>query len=88
MKEAGSPEKAFEIYRLWWLIEHGFSLSDLIEALGRLQYNDPEDSNRITTPIRELFEEWESDIGFGGGSLWHCYREFLGYEYQKVARCD
>ena len=86
MKEAGSPEKAYEMYRLWWMIEHGFTLTDLMQELGQLQYSDPEDSDRITTPVRELFAEWESDVGFGSGSVWPCYNEFLDCEYKEAEK--
>ena len=50
----------YQKHQLEWMISHGFSLQDLMEALTRLQYSDPEDSEKISTPVRELFDEWQS----------------------------
>ena len=49
----------YQKYQLEWMIAHGYSLQDLMQALTEHQYDDPEDSDRISTPINELFAEWE-----------------------------
>ncbi len=59
----------YQKYQLEWMISHGFSLQDLIAELTKLQYDDPEDSDRISTSVLELFNEWETDIGFGS-EIW------------------
>lgn len=56
-------------YQLQWMIDHDCSLQDLISELTGLQYGDPEDSNRISTPVSELFDDWEHNRGFDG-MLW------------------
>ena len=55
----------YEKFQLQWMIDHGHSLSELMQELQDLQYDDPEDSDRISTPITELFRNWEMDRGFG-----------------------
>lgn len=65
----------YERFQLQWMIDHGYSLSDLMRELQALQYDDPEDSDRISTPITELFEEWEQDVGFGS-EIWPCEAEW------------
>lgn len=55
---------AYEKYQLQWMIDHGYSLQDLMRGLTKFQYDDSEDSGRISTPISELFSEWELDRGF------------------------
>ena len=57
------------------MIKHNYSLNDLIRELQDMQYEDPEDSDRISTPITELFEDWENDRGFED-EIWACKEEF------------
>ena len=45
--------------------EHGIFIESNRTELRALQYDDPEDSDRISTPTTKLFCEWESDRGFG-----------------------
>ena len=49
-----------------------------------LQYDDPEDSDRISTPIQELFQEWEQDRGFGS-EIWPCEAEWAECEGKDSA---
>lgn len=65
----------YEKYQLEWLIAHGYSLANLMQALTEYQYDDPEDSDRISTPISELFAEWEQDVGFGS-EIYACEAEW------------
>lgn len=51
----------YEKFQLQWMLDHGHSLRELMEELQSLQYDDPEDSDRISTPIQELFQ------GMGAG---------------------
>ena len=69
----------YERFQLQWMIDHGHSLRELMEELQSLQYDDPEDSDRISTPVKELFEEWEQDRGFGS-EIWPCEDEYKDYE--------
>ena len=39
----------YEKFRLQWMLDHGHSLRELMEELQSLQYDDPEDSDRIST---------------------------------------
>lgn len=65
----------YQKYQLQWMIDHGYSLQDLMRGLTEFQYDDPEDSDRISTPISELFNEWEFDRGFGS-EIWACEGEW------------
>ena len=65
----------YEYYKLAWMIAHGYTLSGLMRELTDMQFEDPEDSDRITTPINELFEEWEAERGFGS-EIWPCKAEW------------
>ncbi len=72
----------YEEYQLQWMINHGYSIQDLINALTYMQYDDPEDSDRISTPINELFDEWENDVGFNS-EIWVCEKEWNQYEAKQ-----
>lgn len=73
----------YEKFQLQWMIDHEHSLRELMEELQSLQYEDPEDSDRISTPITELFAEWEAERGFGS-EIWPCEAEYESRE--KVER--
>lgn len=73
----------YETFQLQWMIDREHSLRELMEELQRLQYEDPEDSDRISTPITELFAEWEAERGFGS-EIWPCEAEYESRE--KVER--
>lgn len=68
-------EHSYQSFKLRWMLDHGYTLSDLMRELQEFQYSDPEDSDRISTPVTELFEEWEQDRGFGG-EIWPCEAEY------------
>lgn len=71
----------YQKYQLQWMIDHDYSLDDLMSELSGMQYEDPEDSDRIATPIDELFDEWQTDIGFGS-EIWACEEEWQECEGQ------
>lgn len=73
----------YEKFQLQWMIDREHSLRELMEELQSLQYEDPEDSDRISTPITELFAEWEAERGFGS-EIWPCEAEYESHE--KVER--
>lgn len=84
-EQGGTPTEAmdpYHKYQLEWMIAHSFSLQDLIQALTDYQYNDPEDSDRISTPINELFAEWEQEIGFDS-EIWACKAEWQDCENEE-----
>lgn len=73
----------YEKFQLQWMIDREHSLRELMEELQSLQYEDPEDSDRISTPITELFAEWEAERGFGS-EIWPREAEYESRE--KVER--
>ena len=65
--------KAYEEFRLQWLIDHGFTLADLIKELDVLQQEMP------SLTVSALFEDWEYGYGFDS-EIWPCFEEWLEYE--------
>ena len=66
---------AYEKYKLDWLMNHGYTLTDLINELDVVK-EDEEDNDSIGL----LFSFWEDNCGFGS-EIWVCYQEFINNEY-------
>lgn len=63
---------SYQKYKLQWLIDHNYSLDDLIQELE--DYINQE-SFDIKINLSKAFEEWESDIGFKS-EIYACEEEF------------
>lgn len=74
--------KAYEIFKLQWMINHGFSLSDLMESMDIMVHEEISASG-VRTSMQSLFEDWEFGVGFAYGQVWPCFEEFLQNEYQE-----
>ncbi len=68
----------YERFKLTWMLDHGFTLSDLIHELGQLR--EGSDPNRS---MEALFADWEFECGFGS-QIWPCFDEFLECEYREI----
>lgn len=76
--------KAYEFYRLNWMLEHGYGIGSLFSSIS--EYADGEDCDDIISSkhaVSALFERWEQEEGFSG-ELWACYAEFISAEYQDI----
>lgn len=62
-------KQTYEQYQLQWMIDHGFSLKDLMESMDRYFMNDGDS-------IQELFKDWKYNCGFGG-MLYACKDEAI-----------
>lgn len=72
-----TKEFNFEQFKLQWMINHNFTLLDLIKELEILSEDCPYAS------LMELFEEWECNRGFSP-MIWPCYDEWLEIEGKEV----
>ena len=61
----------YQKFQLQWMIDHSYSLDDLMKELDRCQMDWAEGKE----PVSEIFKSWELDIGFGG-SIWPCEKEW------------
>lgn len=68
----------YEKYQLQWMIDHDYSLDDLIKSI--FEYGVDCQGDYAMEP--ELFWQWEKDSGFGG-KIWVCYAEWLENEGRK-----
>ena len=74
MAKMSRRKRAYEAYKLDWMIQHGHTLADLIKEVGEYMEEMAED-------IVCSFDMWEFECGFNG-EIWACYEEFCENEYQ------
>lgn len=70
--------KAFERFKLQWMIDHGYTLADLVECMEIMIHEDA--ISGLRTNLSNLFDRWEFGVGFADGSVWPCYEEYLQYD--------
>lgn len=71
-KGGRAPLTGYERFQLQWMMDHGYSLKALMDAIHEF-WSDPCVPNDT---IPELFREWEQDVGFGS-EIWPCEAEYL-----------
>ena len=79
MLDLHDPKQAYEIFRLQWMIDHGYGILDFIKNLETMIEEDQNEFG-VGTGLESLFQDWEFCIGFDG-SIWPCYEEFLEHDY-------
>lgn len=76
--EKGDAEKAYERFKLQWMLDHGHTLAELVRGLEQLrEESDPDES------LESIFADWEYGYGFGS-EIWPCFKEFLDCEYKEM----
>ena len=80
MLDIKNPDQAYEVFKLQWMIEHGATLSDLVQNLQLML-----DGSDIPTSLQSLFSGWEFGFGFDG-AIWPCYQEFLEHDYPLMMK--
>ena len=68
--------RAYERFKLQWMIDHGFTLNDLIACMEDMVCEDLSGS-KVRTSLQSLFADWEFGVGFAGGFVWPCFEEHL-----------
>ena len=84
MLDLHDPKQAYVIFRLQWMIEHGYGILDLIKNLEAMIEEDQNESG-VRTSLQSLFQDWENGIGFDG-AIWTCYQEFLEHDYPLMLK--
>ena len=74
MKNENTASAAYERFKLEWMLDHGYTLSNLIDELEKQREETP-DLN-----LKALFHDWEFGFGFGS-EIWPCFEEYLDSEY-------
>lgn len=71
-------QKLYERFKLQWMLDHGFTLKDLIHELSMVLDESDGDMS-----LEAIFEDWEFGYGFGS-EIWPCFAEFLECEYKEM----
>ena len=75
-------EAHLRLSELQWMIDHGYSLEDLVQNLESMILEDENESG-VRTDLPSLFRDWEYGLGFDG-AIWPCFEEFLENEYPMI----
>lgn len=83
-------KKCYELYQLQWMMAHGHSLTDLFNVFTGLAVEEieeepehaPTDETSVRNHAELLKERFLYETGFGSGSIYACYEEFLDHEFQ------
>ena len=86
-------EKCYEMYKLHWMLTHGWTLTDLYDIFVGLAVREiedepmhiPTDGSSMTNMAEMLKEMFLTEDGFGNGSLYVCFDEFIEHEFQDRA---
>lgn len=73
-----NPTISYENYQLQWMMDHGYSLQDLMRSMDEY-YAGKDISNR---EIEDLFNEWQDEYGFHY-ELWACDGEAECMDYHS-----
>lgn len=68
----------YEKYKLQWLIDHNYSLTNLIQELEDHLNQDLTD---VKINLMQPFKEWETNVGFGS-EIYVCEEEYNDSEAQ------
>ncbi len=86
MKKSEFEQKCYEAYKLDWMISHGYTLKDYLDALINEDEEARAAENYPEGDTRDIFEcldaSFEYETGFPGGTIWACKDEFLGAEFK------
>lgn len=66
-------ETLYERYKLAWMLDHGYTLKDLIDQLEELRQEN------INGDLHSIFDDWEFGYGFDS-KIWAGYDEFVNNE--------
>lgn len=74
--ETNDSKTSYKNYQLQWMIDHGYSLRDLMQSMDEY-YDDKYDT--IGRSFDNLFTEWQNESGFNH-ELWSCKEEAINAE--------
>ena len=78
-------KSVYEAYKLLWLIQHGFTLEKMVSALADADNEAKEHDDYPEGNTWEIYENLVARVeetGFGNGSIWACFDEFMDNEFQ------
>lgn len=80
---AGIAGEAYSRYKLRWLLEHGYSMDDLLCYMDTAYSDFLDGSGGYEGLAPSGCMETVEEIGLDSAEIWPCYDEFLGNEFQR-----
>lgn len=74
--------KGYERYQLEWMIEHGYSLRNLMEKIAVIINDELCVEENAQVFINEAFDILENETGFVESEIWACKDEWENEEYE------
>lgn len=71
--------REYEKYQLEWMIEHGYSLEDLMDKIANIINEELTIPGNAHVFINEAFDVFEKEQGFHG-EIWACEEEWTEHE--------
>lgn len=76
-----AAHKAYQKYQLRWMIDHDYSLKDLVNIMQELYEEEDHYDERNTSPLN-LFRDFEQFHGFDG-TIYACFDEWYENDYKE-----
>ena len=64
LKEEVEKTRKYQRYQLQWMLDHGYSLDNLICGLAQMQAEELKYGDSKPIPIDALYHRWVKDVGF------------------------
>lgn len=88
-------QKCYEAYQLEWMLSHGYSLEETINAVGDIvtehledpENEFPEEAFEVSNTICKCYEQFGNEVGFQG-EIFACKEEFLKEEFLSATYMD
>ena len=75
--------KGYKRYQLEWMIEHGYSLEDLIDKIAEIMNEELTIGVNAHIFIDEAFDILENETGFKKSEIWACEDEWEDNEFEE-----
>ena len=75
IEDVEAARAVYEKFTLEWMLDHGYTLKDLIDELEKQREECPD------LTLDSIFRDWEFNFGFGS-EIWPCFWEFYHSEYE------
>lgn len=82
LKEEIEKTRKYQRYQLQWMLDHEYSIDNLIRGLAQMQAEEMRYGDNKPIPIDTLYYRWVKDVGFGS-EIWACREEWETTENGK-----
>lgn len=80
--------REYERYKLQWMIEHGYSLDDLMDKIADIINEELNVGENAHVFVNEAFDILQNEEGFERSEIWSCEDEWDRYDYFQTFYCN